>query len=39
MENLGFKIAKTNGGDALLACIGNEICKAREGDFCLPGRS
>ena len=29
MEDLGFKIVKTNGGDELLARIGNyEICKA-----------
>jgi hypothetical protein len=29
VENLGFKIVKTNGGDELLARIGNyEICKA-----------
>jgi hypothetical protein len=29
MENLGFKIVKTNGGDELIARIGNyEICKA-----------
>jgi hypothetical protein len=29
MEDLGFKIVKTNGGDELLARSGNyEICKA-----------
>jgi hypothetical protein len=29
MQDLGFKIVKTNGGDELLARIGNyEICKA-----------
>ena len=29
MEDLGFKIVKTNGGDELLARIANyEICKA-----------
>ena len=29
MEDLGFKIVRTNGGDELLARIGNyEICKA-----------
>ena len=29
MEDLGFKIVKTNGGDELIARIGNyEICKA-----------
>jgi hypothetical protein len=29
MEDLGFKIVKSNGGDELLARIGNyEICKA-----------
>jgi hypothetical protein len=29
MEDRGFKIVKTNGGDELLARIGNyEICKA-----------
>jgi hypothetical protein len=29
MEELGFKIVKTNGGDELIARIGNyEICKA-----------
>jgi hypothetical protein len=29
MQDLGFKIVKTNGGDELLARMGNyEICKA-----------
>jgi len=29
MQDLGFKIVRTNGGDELLARIGNyEICKA-----------
>jgi hypothetical protein len=29
MQNLGFKIVRTNGGDELLAGIGHyEICKA-----------
>jgi hypothetical protein len=37
MEDLGFKIVKTNGGDTLLARIGHyEICKAAFESFVFP---